>query len=58
MKEYRQISEDRNIPQRMFNMADGSRSFLDPTGYEIWSDEDPIPMYEYADQDGNLYYTR
>lgn len=54
----RELSEEMNIPQRMFDLPDGSKRFLNPTGYEIWSDEDPIPLYEYADEEGNLYYNR
>lgn len=57
-KEYRERSAEDSIPQRMFNLPDGTRAFLSPTGYEIWSEADPIPMFEYIDENGNLYYTR
>ena len=57
-KEYREISERRDIPQRMFTLENGNQTFLNPTGYEVWTDEDTIGYYEYADDDGNLYYAR
>jgi len=58
MWQYREISEDRNIPQRMFTLENGNQAFLNPTGYEVWTDEDTIGYYEYADEEGNLYYAR
>ena len=58
MWKYREISEDRNIPQRMFTLENGNQTFLNPTGYEVWTEEDTIGYYEYADDDGNYYYAR
>jgi len=58
MWKYREISEDRNIPQRMFTLENGNQTFLNPTGYEVWTDEDTIGYYEYADDDGNYYSAR